>query len=72
MSKGPSCTLKQVQGGECEENGKGSGVRPAGGTKPSNHDNGNSRWLALLEEQCFPVCAMPSPAPQKGLHSKCF
>lgn len=69
MSEGPCFILRQVQGGECEENGKDSGVRSAQGTRPSHHDNGkSSQSLALLKGQSF-LCHAP---PQKGVHLKCF
>lgn len=61
MSECPCFTLRQVQGGECEENGKGSGVRSAQGTRPSHHDNGKSSQSGSSQRAELPV---PHSSPE--------
>lgn len=59
VPEGLSLILRQEQGRECEDALKGSGLQPALGTEPSNHDNGSKLLSGSSQRPVSPICATP-------------
>ena len=60
--------MRQGQGGECEDELKASGLRPALGARPVTMTMGTAGWVSSKGSATI-LCHMP---PQDDPHLKCF